>query len=223
MKRRPKRPAVAASVARTIRFATALARFIKETTDRYLPTMKVWNHRRDRYWPRRRSPAFFSSGTRQFVFTGSPTRTIITSTRMSASKTEFSMVTCHSSMTQIHRGCRAHKRRRAGGSGAWPRAPHERLHCHGTSNDSELKWEANKEPDVAGYEIVWRDTTAATWTNSRSVGNVLTYAMKGMSKDNFFGVRAVDKDGNRSTVSYPRPLPRTRPGTAPAASTAAPN
>jgi hypothetical protein len=32
-----------------------------------------------------------------------------------------------------------------------------------------------------------------------------------MSKDNyFFGVRAVDKDGNRSPVTYPRPLPRTR-------------
>lgn len=33
--------------------------------------------------------------------------------------------------------------------------------------------------------------------------------MKGMSKDNFFfGVRAVDRAGNRSPVSYPRPLGR---------------
>jgi hypothetical protein len=31
--------------------------------------------------------------------------------------------------------------------------------------------------------------------------------MKGMSKDNyFFGVRAVDKDGNKSMVSFPRPV-----------------
>jgi hypothetical protein len=38
---------------------------------------------------------------------------------------------------------------------------------------------------------------------------VLTFTMKGMSKDNFFfGVRAIDKDGNRSPVTYPRPLPR---------------
>ncbi len=74
------------------------------------------------------------------------------------------------------------------------------------SDDTELKWEANKEPDVAGYEIVWRDTTAATWTNSRAVGNVRAYTVKGMSKDNyFFGVRAVDREGNRSPVSYPRP------------------
>jgi hypothetical protein len=86
------------------------------------------------------------------------------------------------------------------------------------SNDTELKWEANKEPDVAGYEIVWRETTAAVWTNSRPVGNVTTATMKGMSKDNyFFGVRAIDKDGNRSPASYPRPAPR-RQGAPPAPS-----
>jgi peptidase M28-like protein len=77
------------------------------------------------------------------------------------------------------------------------------------SNDTELRWESNKEPDLAGYEIVWRDTTAALWTNSKAVGNVTTFTMKGMSKDNyFFGVRAIDKDGNRSAVSYPRPQGR---------------
>lgn len=85
----------------------------------------------------------------------------------------------------------------------------------GLADDSTLKWEANKEQDIAGYEIVWRDTTSPVWTNSRSVGNVTTYTMKGMSKDNyFFGVRAVDKEGNRSPASYPRPssrAPRTTP------------
>jgi peptidase M28-like protein len=80
------------------------------------------------------------------------------------------------------------------------------------SNDTDLKWDANKEPDLAGYEIVWRDTTAAVWTNSKPVGNVTSFTMKGMSKDNyFFGVRAIDKDGNRSPATYPRPQPRQRP------------
>jgi hypothetical protein len=75
------------------------------------------------------------------------------------------------------------------------------------TNDADLKWDANKEPDLAGYEIVWRDTTSPVWTNARAVGNVTTYTMKGMSKDNyFFGVRAVDKDGNRSPVSFPKPV-----------------
>jgi hypothetical protein len=80
------------------------------------------------------------------------------------------------------------------------------------SNDTELKWDANTEPDLAGYEIVWRDTTAAVWTNSKAVGNVTGFTMKGMSKDNyFFGVRAIDKDGNRSAVTYPKRLTRTQP------------
>ncbi|HEY6215570.1 MAG TPA: M28 family metallopeptidase [Pyrinomonadaceae bacterium] len=79
------------------------------------------------------------------------------------------------------------------------------------SNDTDLRWDANKEPDLAGYEIVWRDTTSPVWTNSKAVGNVTSYTMKGMSKDNyFFGVRAIDKDGNRSPVTYPHPQGRNQ-------------
>ena len=75
------------------------------------------------------------------------------------------------------------------------------------TNDTELKWDANQEPDLAGYEIVWRETTSPVWTNARAVGKVTSFTLKGMSKDNyFFGVRAVDKQGNRSPVSFPRPL-----------------
>jgi len=75
------------------------------------------------------------------------------------------------------------------------------------TNDTDLKWDANKEPDLAGYEIVWRETTAPVWTSSRAVGNVTSYTMKAMSKDNyFFGVRSVDKQGNKSPVSYPKPV-----------------
>lgn len=80
------------------------------------------------------------------------------------------------------------------------------------SNDTELRWDANKEPDLAGYEIVWRDTTSPVWTNSKPVGNVTSFTMKGMSKDNyFFGLRAIDKTGNRSAVTYPKPQARTQP------------
>jgi hypothetical protein len=75
------------------------------------------------------------------------------------------------------------------------------------TNDTDLRWAANTEPDLAGYEIVWRETTAPFWTNSKFVGNVTSYTMHGMSKDNyFFGVRAIDKTGHRSPVSYPRPV-----------------
>jgi hypothetical protein len=74
------------------------------------------------------------------------------------------------------------------------------------TNDTELTWSANPEPDLAGYEVVWRETTEPLWTNVRWVGNVTSTTMEAMSKDNFFfGIRAVDRDGHRSPVSFPLP------------------
>ncbi len=74
------------------------------------------------------------------------------------------------------------------------------------TNDTELKWDANTDADIAGFEIVWRETTAAEWTGASYIGNVTTYVAKARSKDNyFFGVRAVDIAGNRSPISFPRP------------------
>jgi hypothetical protein len=73
-------------------------------------------------------------------------------------------------------------------------------------NDTTLRWEANKEPDLAGYQIVWRETTAPFWQHKVFAGNVTRYTVKGVSKDNYlFGVQAVDKDGNTSMAVYPRP------------------
>ena len=75
------------------------------------------------------------------------------------------------------------------------------------TNDTELKWDANTDADLAGYEIVWRETAHPEWTNSFFVGNVGKFLVKDRSKDNFFfGVRAVDSNGNRSPVSFPRPM-----------------
>ncbi len=72
-------------------------------------------------------------------------------------------------------------------------------------NDSTMRWAPNPEPDVVGYRIVWRDTTAAQWQGSQWVGNATEATVK-LSKDNvFFGVQAVDKDGNVSVASYPSP------------------
>ena len=75
------------------------------------------------------------------------------------------------------------------------------------TNDTELKWDAGTDSDLAGYEVVWRDTTAAEWTNAQPVGKITNFVVKGLSKDNyFFGVRAVDNNGNKSPVVYPRPM-----------------
>jgi hypothetical protein len=72
--------------------------------------------------------------------------------------------------------------------------------------DTTLEWQPNTEPDLAGYEIVYRDTNMPYWQHTIPVGNVTSYTVKGITKDNFlFGVRAVDTDGNRSVVTFPVP------------------
>ena len=88
-----------------------------------------------------------------------------------------------------------------------PAAPQKvQLRTAALENDSALLWQANPEPDLAGYRIVWRETTAAQWQGALYVGNVTEARIK-LSKDNyFFGVQAVDKQGNVSVATYPAPL-----------------
>jgi hypothetical protein len=80
-----------------------------------------------------------------------------------------------------------------------------RVRTSNLTNDTELYWQRGTEPDLAGYEIVWREPTEPEWTHVIRAGDVTTYTVD-MSKDNFFfGVRAVDRAGHRSPVAYPQP------------------
>jgi hypothetical protein len=72
------------------------------------------------------------------------------------------------------------------------------------TNLTSLDWAANPEPDLAGYEVVMRETTSPVWTSAIPVGNVTSVTLN-ISKDNVqFGVRAVDTSGNRSPVGFPQ-------------------
>ncbi|MEO8440526.1 MAG: M20/M25/M40 family metallo-hydrolase [Spartobacteria bacterium] len=74
------------------------------------------------------------------------------------------------------------------------------------TNDTTLHWDANKEPDLAAYEVLWRETTAPLWQESVAAGKVTTFTVPKISKDNYlFGVVAVDEAGNRSPAVYPLP------------------
>ena len=51
-----------------------------------------------------------------------------------------------------------------------------------------------------------RTPTSLEWEDTIEVGNVTNVTLPNVSKDNFwFGVRAVDTQGNRSPVAFPRP------------------
>jgi len=72
------------------------------------------------------------------------------------------------------------------------------------TNSTQLVWNQGTDPDLAGYEVVWRETTASDWTHAIPVGNVTTVTLPISPKDNFqFGVRAVDKAGHHSPVAFP--------------------
>lgn len=77
--------------------------------------------------------------------------------------------------------------------------------------DAALRWQPSPAPDLAGYAVVIRSTTAPDWEREIWVGNVTSYTLADVSIDNLvLGVKAVDRDGNQSLVSaYLEPVSRS--------------
>lgn len=69
-------------------------------------------------------------------------------------------------------------------------------------HDTVLRWTAAPEPDVAGYEVVWRETTAPRWEHVQDVGAATTITLPWAKDEHFFGVRSYDADGYRSEVAF---------------------
>jgi Peptidase family M28 len=69
--------------------------------------------------------------------------------------------------------------------------------------DATLEWKPNgTDPDLAGYVVRIRSTTAPFWERRIAVGDVTKYVMPDLSIDDYvFGVQAVDKNGDASLVS----------------------
>ncbi len=72
-----------------------------------------------------------------------------------------------------------------------------------------MAWDPVEDPNLAGYKIYWRDTTAPQWQHSRFVGMETDYTLENIVIDNYlFGVASVGKDGNESVVVFPGGLIR---------------
>ena len=187
-----------------------LARFIKEQSDRYLKNFSVWMiYRRDRYLRGGDHIPFLEKGFTAVRITESDEdythqhQNVRTENGVFYGDTpEFVDFEYVANVTRVNMIALASL------AIAPARPKNVGIVTARLTNDTDLKWDASTDTDLAGYEVVWRDTTSAVWTNSVFVpAGTNTYTAKAMSKDNFFfGVRAVDKDGNKSPVVYPRPM-----------------
>jgi hypothetical protein len=191
-----------------------LARFIKEISDGFVPQMKVMLvYRRDRYGRGGDHIPFLERGYPAVRFTevNEEFRHQHQNVRVE-NGVQFGDLPEFVDFAYVANVARVNAASLAALALAPARPKGVTIMAARLSNDTELRWDANREPDIAGYEVVWRDTTSAVWSNSKPVGNVTSFTMKGMSKDNyFFGVRAIDKAGNRSAVTYPKPQARQQP------------
>jgi len=195
-----------------------LARYVKEQSDRYLKGFGAWMiYRRDRYGRGGDHIPFVERGFAGIRFTESDEDYAHQHQNVRTVDGKFFGDTIeYIDFEYTANVARVNLVALAGLASAPGKPKGVGLVTGGLNNDSVLRWEANTDADLAGYEVVWRDTTAAEWTNSKFVGNVATFTMKAMSKDNFFfGVRAVDKSGNKSPVVYPRPYTPPRPAAPP--------
>jgi hypothetical protein len=186
-----------------------LARFIKETADLYLKDFSVWMiYRRDRYLRGGDHIPFLEQGYPAVRFTEPNEDFTHQHQNVRTENGVFYGDTPEFvDFEYVAQVARVNAAALAALALAPARPKNVGIVTARLTNDTDLKWDANQDADLAGYEIVWRETTSPVWTNSKFVGNVTSYTMSGMSKDNyFFGVRAVDKDGNKSPVVYPRPM-----------------
>ncbi|MBL8510559.1 MAG: M28 family metallopeptidase, partial [Betaproteobacteria bacterium] len=186
-----------------------LARFIKEAAERHIPDMKVdLIYRRDRYLRGGDHSPFLDAGYAAVRMTEpiEDWRHQHQTPRMEngVQLGDLPEFVDFAYVAQVARVNAAALVSLAQG----PAAPREvQMETLQLENNTTLRWKANSEPDVVGYRIVWRETTAPFWQQSKDVGNVTRATIEGVSKDNYlFGVEAYDKDGNRSVVSYPTPF-----------------
>src|SRR6266478_633680 len=77
--------------------------------------------------------------------------------------------------------------------------------------DAKVSWVAGDDPERAGFEILWRETSDPRWTVYDFAAAPGETVLKGVSTDNhFFAVRTVGKNGARS-VAVPTEIERRPP------------
>src|SRR5467141_2194454 len=92
-----------------------------------------------------------------------------------------------------------------------PAAPTNARLTGAVTPDAKVSWSAEDDPERAGFEILWRETTDPRWTIYDFAASPGETVLKGVSTDNhFFAVRAVGKNGARS-IAVPTEIERRTP------------
>jgi hypothetical protein len=93
-----------------------------------------------------------------------------------------------------------------------PAPPSDVILTGAVTPSAKLSWKAEPDPERAGFEVLWRETTNPRWSVYDFVTSGDSYVFKDVSTDNhYFAVRSVGKNGTRS-IAVPgqpprRPLP----------------
>ncbi|MGB8474201.1 MAG: M28 family peptidase [Candidatus Acidiferrum sp.] len=92
-----------------------------------------------------------------------------------------------------------------------PAAPTDARLRGAVTPDAKVSFSAVNDPERAGFEILWRETTDPRWSVYDFVKTAGPVVLKSVSTDNhFFAVRAVGKNGARS-IAVPTEIERRPP------------
>jgi hypothetical protein len=92
-----------------------------------------------------------------------------------------------------------------------PAAPTNARLTGAVTPDAKVSWSAEDDPERAGFEILWRETTEARWQVYDFAATPGETVLHGVSTDNhFFAVRSVGKNGARS-IAVPTEMERRPP------------
>ncbi|MFL2592011.1 MAG: peptidase M28 [Cryomorphaceae bacterium] len=68
----------------------------------------------------------------------------------------------------------------------------------------KFKWDENNDKNIKGYKIYWRETSSPHWQFSRYIGKLNKYTLDGIIIDNYlFSVTTVSNNGYESIFEFP--------------------
>ena len=67
-----------------------------------------------------------------------------------------------------------------------------------------FKWDNNNDDNIINYKVYWRKTSSPNWEFSKKINNVNKYTLEGVIIDNFlFSIVSVNKEGFESIYQFP--------------------